>query len=125
MSKRIDKSWIVFSSIENFEGNRCVDLFRRPDGTYGFEEFRRDPEDAGSWTPVQFYSGKSYAFKDDVLAAATSAVTWLEERLPRRHANAGSCSADTASASALSTAVSKGAPGDTKPPDTRPSRKRS
>ena len=28
-------------------GMRCVDLFRRPDGTFGYEEFRRDPEDQG------------------------------------------------------------------------------
>ena len=47
MSKRIDKSWLVFISIENFEHNRCVDLFSRLDGSYGFEEFRRDVEDRG------------------------------------------------------------------------------
>jgi hypothetical protein len=82
--KRIDKSWVVFSSIENFEGNRCIDLFLRPDGTYGFEEFRRDPEDAGSWTPVQYYSGVPYASKEGALIAATNATTWLEERLRDR-----------------------------------------
>jgi hypothetical protein len=53
MSERIDKSWLVFVSIENFEHDRCVDLFSRPDGSYGFEEFRRDVEDRGDWTPVQ------------------------------------------------------------------------
>ena len=47
MSKRIDKSWVVFSSVENLEHDRCVDLFSRPDDTFGFEEFRRDPEDGG------------------------------------------------------------------------------
>ena len=81
MSKRIDKSWVVFTSIENLEENRCVDLFLRPDGTYGFEEFRRDPEDAGEWTPVQYYSGKVYASKDDALKAAVGAVNWLAEKL--------------------------------------------
>ena len=39
MSQRIDKSWLVFLSIENFEHDRCVDFFSRPDGTHGFEEF--------------------------------------------------------------------------------------
>jgi hypothetical protein len=29
-------------------------MFSRPDGTHGFEEFRRDAEDRGAWTPVQF-----------------------------------------------------------------------
>ncbi|ATG43292.1 hypothetical protein PhaeoP18_01333 [Phaeobacter piscinae] len=23
----------------------CTDIFQRPDGSYGFDEFRRDPED--------------------------------------------------------------------------------
>ena len=49
MSARIDKSWLVFLSIENFDHDRCVDLFSRPDGTHGFEEFRRDAEDRGAW----------------------------------------------------------------------------
>jgi hypothetical protein len=60
MSKRIDKSWLVFVSVENPEHDRCVDIFSRPDGSYGFEEFRRDVEDNGQWTPVQYYSGVSY-----------------------------------------------------------------
>lgn len=77
MSARIDRSWVVLDSIENPEHDRCVDLFRRPDGTFGFEEFRRDVEDAGVWTPTQFYSGTIYAARDDALAAARKAVAWL------------------------------------------------
>ena len=42
MSLRIDKSWVVLESIENDEHDRFVDLFRRPDGSFGFEVFRRD-----------------------------------------------------------------------------------
>jgi hypothetical protein len=83
MSRRIDKSWLVFTSIENSEHNRCVDLFSRPDGSYGFEEFRRDPEDQGDWTPVQYYSGAAYASEHAALAAATHAVVWLAEALQR------------------------------------------
>jgi hypothetical protein len=81
MSRRIDKSWVVFASLENSERNRCVDLFFRPDGSYGFEEFRRDPEDAGAWTPVQYYSTAKYESKEDALAAARQAVRWLDEKL--------------------------------------------
>ena len=81
MPKRIDKSWVVLTSIENLEGNRCVDLFLRPDRTYGFEEFRRDREDAGAWTPIQYYSDATYPCKDDALIAATNAVTWLAKNL--------------------------------------------
>ena len=61
---RIDKSWVVLESIENDQHDRCVDLFRRPDGSFGFEAFRRDVEDAGAWTPVAYYSGAAYASKD-------------------------------------------------------------
>jgi hypothetical protein len=81
MSKRIDKSWLVFASIENREHDRCVDLFSRPDGTHGFEEFRRDPEDGGAWTPVQFYSAASYASSDEALKEAKKYVPWLSESL--------------------------------------------
>jgi hypothetical protein len=81
MPKRIDKSWLVFVSIENFEHDRCVDLFSRPDGSYGFEEFRRDVEDRGEWTPVQYYSGSIYASREAALAAATRSVTWLADAI--------------------------------------------
>ena len=67
MSARIDKSWVVLESIENAEHDRCVDLFRRPDGSFGFEAFRRDVEDGGAWTPVAYYSGAAYALKDAAL----------------------------------------------------------
>ena len=77
MSRRIQKDWVVLASIENDRHDRCVDLFRRPDGSFGFEEFRRDPEDAGAWTPVQFYARKSFLSKEEALAAAKQAVAWL------------------------------------------------
>jgi hypothetical protein len=79
VSKRIDKSWLVFSSVENREHDRCVDLFSRPDGTFGFEEFWRDPEDGGEWTPVQFYSGVSSRSGDAALDDAKTFVPWLAE----------------------------------------------
>jgi hypothetical protein len=81
MSKRIDKSWLVFISIENFNHDRCVDLFSRPDGTYGFEEFRRDAEDGGEWTPVSYYSGSLYPSCESALAVAIRAVAWLEDAI--------------------------------------------
>ena len=91
MSKRIDKTWVVFVSIENTEHDRCVDLFRRPDSTFGFEEFRRDAEDAGEWTPVQFYADQVFLSSGDAYAAAERSVRWLAEILAvkpslRRHA---------------------------------------
>jgi len=84
MSKRIDKSWLVFDSIENDQHDRCVDLFSRPDGSFGFEEFRRDAEDAGAWTPVRFYSGAAYPSRKQALNAAVAAIVWLSDALKRR-----------------------------------------
>jgi hypothetical protein len=84
MSARIDKSWVVFDSVENDEHDRCVDLFQRPDGSFGFEAFRRDVEDAGRWTPIAYYAGAIYGSRDEALKAATAAVVWLAEALGRR-----------------------------------------
>jgi hypothetical protein len=77
MSGRIDKSWTVLQSLETDDAVRCVDLFRRPDGTFGYEEFRRDPEDRGVWTPVSFASGLSYPSLENARSAAAAAVKWL------------------------------------------------
>jgi hypothetical protein len=77
VSRRIDKSWTVLTSIETDDGLRCVDLFRRLDGTFGYEEFRRDPEDRGAWTPMRFASALKYASLDDARAAATAAIAWM------------------------------------------------
>jgi len=77
MSKRIDRSWTVFVSVENSEHDRCVDIFSRPDGSYGFEEFRRDIEDGGQWTPVHYYSGTVYGSSAQALDTAERCVPWL------------------------------------------------
>ena len=77
MSQRIDKSWIVLASIETEDGTRCVDIFRRPDETFGYEEFRRDPEDRGAWTAVRFASCLRYASLEQARRAAKAAVAWL------------------------------------------------
>ena len=77
MSKRIDPTWIVYASVENDGHTRCVDFFRRPDGTHGFEEFRRDPEDRGAWTPVAYHSGLRYPSEQDARSMARTRVPWL------------------------------------------------
>ena len=76
MSTRIDKSWLVYRSIENHEHDRCVDLFLRPDGSHGFEEFRRDPEDAGIWTPVRYFSGIRHESEEDAMRSFVHG--WLD-----------------------------------------------
>jgi hypothetical protein len=81
MSARLDRAWKVLASPSTAAVDRCVDIFSRPDGTFGFEEFRRDPEDIGAWTPVAYYSGREFSTEEDALAAARVAVPWLPEVL--------------------------------------------
>ena len=77
MTRRLDKSFVIFESLENPDHDRCVDLFQRPDTTYGFEEFRKDVEDGGSWTPVNYFSDAIFETREAALAAAKKAVLWL------------------------------------------------
>ena len=77
MSARLDPSLSVVASPSTPTLDRCVDIFRLSDGTFGFEEFRRDPEGMGSWTPIAFYSGRDFANEADAIAAARDAVAWL------------------------------------------------
>ncbi|HEY5110831.1 MAG TPA: hypothetical protein VII67_00715 [Acidimicrobiales bacterium] len=81
MSSRLEPSWSVLASHQTFEADRCVDVFSRPDGTFGFEEFRRDPEDLGVWTPISYFSRREYPTKRDALTAARRCVAWLDPHL--------------------------------------------
>jgi hypothetical protein len=67
----------VLKNLEDAEGFRCVDIFQRADGTFGFKEFRRDPEDSGRWTLVEDFSHRSYATESAALSAACQSVSWL------------------------------------------------
>ncbi len=67
----------VLRSIETDDGGRCVDLFVRPDGTFGFEEYRRDSEDRRGWFPIGGYAAKSFATEPEARAAALATVPWL------------------------------------------------
>ena len=69
----------VLRSIETPDGGRCVDLFVRPDGSYGFEEYRRDSEDGRGWYPIGYFAGQEFASEADALSAALRTVPWLED----------------------------------------------
>jgi hypothetical protein len=83
MSSRLDKSWVVLASHQVPGGNRCVDIFSRPDGTFGFEEFRQDVEDMGRWTPIAYFSARAYPSEEATIAAARESVPWLGAFLDR------------------------------------------
>jgi hypothetical protein len=69
----------VLESIPNNDRDRCVDLFQRSDGTFGFNEFRKDPEDRGGWTLTANHSDLVFTSKDAALSAARTAVIWLRD----------------------------------------------
>ncbi|SEI42948.1 hypothetical protein SAMN03159495_0170 [Pseudomonas sp. NFR16] len=71
-----DREWVVLDSIENDERNRCVDIFVRADGSYGFEEFRFDPEDGG-WVKTRYYADQRYASVEEVNLAAGQRIAWF------------------------------------------------
>ena len=67
----------VLTSLENSSGDHCVDIFVRTDGTFGFEEYRRDPEDMSGWFPLHRYSHHVFATAEDALAQAKSSAAWM------------------------------------------------
>ena len=69
----------VLASFENEYHDHCVDIFARPDGSFGYEEFRRDAEDCGAWQSLARYSQRVFASEALALAAANRSVTWLTE----------------------------------------------
>lgn len=80
MSRRIDPTWTVVESRENDQHDRCVDVFMRPDGSWGFEAFRRDPEDAGAWTPTHAHAFTRHPSHQAACTAAARLIPWFAEQ---------------------------------------------
>ena len=45
--------------------------------SFGLEEFRRDVEDAGEWTPTNYYSSVTFENAESTYEAAEHSVAWL------------------------------------------------
>ena len=69
---------LVLASLETSDGGRCVDIFRREDGTFGFEAYRRDMEDPSGWFPIGQHRFTSYATEAEARAAAKMQISWLK-----------------------------------------------
>lgn len=67
----------VLQSINDETAQRCVDIFLRADGSFGFEEYRRDAEDARGWFATGGHASLIFQSQDDALKAARCAVAWL------------------------------------------------
>ena len=67
----------VLKSFQNQAADRCVDIFIRDDGTYGYEEYRRDHEDGRGWFPLHRYSYQIFDEEEHALVQAQSTVAWM------------------------------------------------
>ena len=71
----------VLRSIETDHGARCVDIFLRPDGSFGFEEYRLDGEDLRGWFPIGHHADGRQDSEAGAIAAARLAVPWFGDAL--------------------------------------------
>lgn len=62
---------LVIEATETPEGDRCVDVFCRADGTFGFAEYRRDVEDLRGWFAIGRHGGRLIRPVKTVLANTT------------------------------------------------------
>ena len=72
----------VVATMHSDDGARCVKIVKRADGTFGFDEYRRDPEDAGGWTFVRNAAQAIYPTQDQAAAAARADLGWLRDGTP-------------------------------------------
>ncbi len=72
----------VLKSINWNDEGRCVDIFTRPDGSFGFEEFRRDLEDGRGWFPIGFHAERVFEKPQAAFDAALESVPWLSDVSP-------------------------------------------
>ena len=71
----------VLKSINEPGELRCIDIFMRPDDSYGFEAYRRDSEDNWGWFPDGGFGGRVFATPDEAMAEAKAKVPWLKDVL--------------------------------------------
>lgn len=68
----------VIHSVNLHGDANCVDVFKRPDGSYGFDQFRRDPEDGGSWCSTGHFGGQRFLSSAEAIEAAITQVGWFD-----------------------------------------------
>ena len=77
------KKNFVVRSINNCDQSLCVDIFRRRDKTYGFEEYRRDKETHEGWYKVNSFEDYVYFSEQEALTNAYKIVSWLKEKISK------------------------------------------
>ena len=71
---------LVLRSLETPDGAHCVDLFRRKDGSYGFEIYRRDAEALDSWFAIGGFAKQRFSTELDAISAAERHAPWTVEK---------------------------------------------
>lgn len=67
----------IVKRIESGAGDRAVEIYKRPDGTYGFEEFKFiQPEDA--WIPKGPGTVPFHDSSETAETAARERIDWLD-----------------------------------------------
>ena len=73
------KKKFVVRSINNSDQSLCIDIFKRNDNTFGFEEYRRDKETHEGWYKVNMYGQNIYLTENEAFANACKCVHWLRK----------------------------------------------
>ena len=71
----------VIRSINNSDQSLCVDIFKRNDNTFGFEEYRRDKETYEGWYKVKMYEHNIYLTEKEAFSKACKYVHRLRENI--------------------------------------------
>ncbi len=77
MARPNHRGWIVLDSYSSLDGLFCVDIFEHPQGGFGFEHLRSDPEDHGRWTAIGGFSSTRYDTKEAAITQAQTAIPWF------------------------------------------------
>ena len=75
---RVNAKPVVQRSIEDWSGQRCVDVRRHADGLFSWAECRRDPEDSHGWRYLGL-GAEGFASEDAAVADAKAKVDWMED----------------------------------------------
>lgn len=71
---------VVVDSVNAPDGVHCVDIFKREDGSFGFELFRRDPEDGHGWRATGHHGAGRYTSSEAARAASIAVYAWVADR---------------------------------------------
>ena len=75
------KKKFVVRSINNSDQSLCIDIFKRNDNTFGFEEYRRDKETYEGWYKVKMCEHYIYLTEKEAFSNACKYVHWLRENI--------------------------------------------